>query len=115
MFRYKLTIFEENKMSVSRSGCLWKAVIYKDLWSVVTSLWTLVKYKRYNDTDFCTYFWEVLYFPFPAQNFVPHILNKKYGTRNESSEWNVKFLVRTIKHIFIKRMFLCYLYKLILI
>jgi hypothetical protein len=81
MFRYKFTIFKENKMSVLRSDCLWKAVIYKDLRSVVFSLWTLIKYKRYN-MDFCTHFWDVLYFPFPAQHFVSHILIKKYGTPN---------------------------------
>jgi len=102
MFRYKCTVFRENKMSVLRSDCLWKAVIYKVLRSVVASLWTLIKYKSYKGTDFSTHFWDALYFPLPTQNFVAHILNRKYGTPNESNEWNVKFLVNTIKTHFYK-------------
>jgi hypothetical protein len=101
-------------MSVLRSDYLWKAVVYKALRSVVALLWTLIKYKRYNGTDFCTHLRRRV-LPFPTQNFMAHILNRKYGTPNESSKWNVKFLVHTIKHIFIKRMVLYYLivYKLV--
>jgi hypothetical protein len=59
-------------MSVLTSDCLCKAVIYKVLRFVVTSTWTLIKYTCYNGADFCTYFLDVLYFPFPTQNFVAH-------------------------------------------
>jgi hypothetical protein len=45
MFRYKCTIFRENKMLDGKASCFWEAVIYKVLRSVATSLLTLIKYK----------------------------------------------------------------------
>jgi hypothetical protein len=88
-------------MSVLKSDCLWKAVVCKVLQSVIASLLTLIRCKNYG-TDFYTHFCDVLYFSFPTQTFVAHILNREYDDPNESNEWNVKLLVYTIKTHFYK-------------
>jgi hypothetical protein len=43
---------ERDKMPVLTTNCLWKAVIDKVLQSVAALLLTLIKKKRYNNTDF---------------------------------------------------------------
>ena len=45
MFRYKCTVFRENKMSVLKTNCYWKAVFDKVLRSAATSSLILIKYK----------------------------------------------------------------------
>ena len=54
MFRYKCTIFRENRMPVLKTKCYWKAVIYNVLRSVAALLLTLMKYKKvqYEFLDF---------------------------------------------------------------
>jgi hypothetical protein len=51
MFRYKCTIFREDKMPVLKISCHCIPVIYKVLRSVAALLLTLIKYKIYNCTD----------------------------------------------------------------
>ena len=52
MFRYKCTIFRENRMAVLKTICLWKAFIYKFILPVAAALLNLIKYKIFSRTDF---------------------------------------------------------------
>ena len=52
MFRYKCSVFRKNEMTVLKTHGCWKTGIYKALPSVATLLLTLIKYIRYDRTDF---------------------------------------------------------------